>query len=275
MTPNSERLATVLNSIGPVTVAVSGGVDSMTLASFTHRNLGAMNVLMVHATSPAVPGDAGERIERLAQTEGWRLSIVDAGEFADPDYRANPVNRCFFCKSNLYRTLNTLSDGIVLSGTNTDDLGDYRPGLEAARNHNVRHPYVEAGINKNEVRALARELGLPEFAELPASPCLSSRVETGLPIQADQLALIDAVETWCCKQLAPQTVRCRIRRLGIVIELDIATHDRLSGAHRRNTIDELRHALPELTRHNIAIAAYQRGSAFVGDRTTISAGHIQ
>ena len=101
--------------------------------------------------------------------------IVDAGEFADPQYRANPVNRCFFCKANLYRTLGAMSDGIVASGTNCDDLSDYRPGLEAARLHNVRHPYVEAGIAKADVRTLAGELGLPEFAALPASPCLSSR----------------------------------------------------------------------------------------------------
>ena len=192
------------------------------------------------------------------------------GEFSDPAYRANPINRCFFCKSHLYGTLGALSNGVVLSGTNTDDLGDYRPGLEAARIHNVRHPYVEAGFAKRDVRALATALDLPEYAALPASPCLSSRVETGLPIEAVDLALIDAIEAWCREQLAPQTVRCRLRRLGLVIELDPETHARLTGGFRATVVDGLRGAVAGLAGKQIAFADYQRGSAFVGDRNIIS-----
>ena len=266
----AERLARVLGEIDTMTIAVSGGVDSMTLACFAHRQLGRERVRMVHATSPAVPLDVGGRIRHLAERDGWHLETVDAGEFADPAYRANPINRCFYCKSNLYGTLGAMSDGVVLSGTNTDDLGDYRPGLEAARIHNVRHPYVEAGFAKRDVRALAAALDLPEYAALPASPCLSSRVETGLPIEAVDLAMIDAIEAWCREQLATQTVRCRLRRLGLVIELDPATHARLTGGMRASVVDKLRGAVAGLAGKQIAFADYQRGSAFVGDRSIIS-----
>lgn len=268
--PNTEQLGNVLVAIDVMTIAVSGGVDSMTLACFAHRRLGRERVRMVHATSPAVPGDAGGRIQQLAEREGWRLEVVDAGEFADPAYRANPINRCFYCKSSLYSTLSAMSDGLVLSGTNCDDLGDYRPGLEAARNHNVRHPYVEAGFAKHDVRALAAALDLPEYAALPASPCLSSRVETGLPIEAADLAMIDAVEAWCRAHLSPVTVRCRLRRMGLVIELDPATHARISGSYRAAMLDSLRDAVAGLSETQIAFADYERGSAFVGDRSIIS-----
>jgi pyridinium-3,5-biscarboxylic acid mononucleotide sulfurtransferase len=266
-TSSIERLTGALSAIGPVTIAVSGGVDSMTLACFAHRLLGRNDVRIVHAASPAVPMDAGERITRLATDEGWRLDIVDAGEFSDPEYRANPVNRCFFCKSNLYATLSAMSDSLVLSGTNTDDLGDYRPGLEAARIHNVRHPYVEAGINKQQVRSLAHELGLPEFAALPASPCLSSRVETGIAIEQHDLAMIDRVESWCRKRLAPETVRCRRRHTGIFIELDEQTHASLTASDQMDLIKQLRLDIDGLSRMNVAFTEYVRGSAFVGDRT--------
>ena len=126
-----ERLAAILEECGGATIAVSGGVDSMTLSSFAQRTLEA-RVTMVHAVSPAVPAAATARVKSQAQAENWRLELVDAGEFGDARYRANPIDRCFFCKTNLYRTLAAISSGVVLSGTNCDDLGDYRPGLRAA-----------------------------------------------------------------------------------------------------------------------------------------------
>ena len=111
---------------------------------------------------------------------------------------------------------------MILSGTNLDDLGDYRPGLEAARQHGARHPFVEAKVDKAMVRALAAELGLGDVAELPAAPCLSSRVETGIAIEAPVLKMIEAAEILLRDGLSPRTVRCRVRRAGIVIELDAA-----------------------------------------------------
>ena len=107
-----------------------------------------------------------------------------------------------------------------MSGTNLDDLGDYRPGLEAARDHQVRHPFVEAEIDKRTVRALAAELGLGVLSELPSAPCLSSRVETGIRIEAAVLAMVHEAEKLVGARLSPKTVRCRVRGNAVVIELD-------------------------------------------------------
>lgn len=271
MADPAERLCHVMADLRGATIAVSGGVDSMTLASFAHRQLGADGVGMVHALSPAVPEAATSRVRDLAAREGWTLAEVDAGEFDDPRYRANPVDRCFFCKSHLYGTLGRLADGTVLSGTNTDDLGDYRPGLKAAADHNVRHPYVEAGLAKADVRALARDLGLGDLAELPASPCLSSRVETGIHIKAADLALIDSLETWLRETLDPKTVRCRVRAEGLVIELDAATLDGLGEARCKAVIDDAQNRLPAGDGRGVRLEAYRQGSAFVGAKISPAA----
>ena len=142
-----SALNAVLDDIGRAAVAVSGGVDSMTLALLAGRRLGA-DCAMFHAVSPAVPAEATARVQEYAVREGWRLTVLDAGEFDDPAYRANPANRCFYCKTNLYGALAARTDATLLSGTNLDDLGDWRPGLKAAEVHGVRHPFVEAGIDK-------------------------------------------------------------------------------------------------------------------------------
>jgi uncharacterized protein len=262
----TDRLARLLEELGAATIAVSGGVDSMTLASFAHRTLGRGAVRMVHAVSPAVPRAATVRVKARGLAEGWRLELADAGEFADERYRANPVNRCYFCKSNLYGLLAAMPGNAVLSGANCDDLGDYRPGLEAAAENAVRHPYIEAGFAKADVRALARALDLPELAALPSSPCLSSRVETGLRIEAAALAMIDDTEEWLKDALAPRTVRCRLRKQGVVIELDEETIAGLTPDRRARLIAEMRERRPDMDGGEIEIVAYRRGSAFVGAR---------
>lgn len=264
----SERLAETLRDCGTATIAVSGGVDSMTLASFARRHLGSRGVGMVHAVSPAVPRAATERVRERAREEGWRLEVVDAGEFADERYRANPLDRCFFCKSNLYATLGAMSGDVILSGTNRDDLGDFRPGLAAAAEHSVRHPFVEAGFAKPDVRALAVRLGLPEIAALPASPCLASRIETGIRIEPRDLSLVERMEAWFHHALEAKTVRCRIRGSGLVIELDPETIGALAPDTRRRLIAQARTAVPETAGKAIAIAPYRRGSAFVGEKGT-------
>ncbi len=258
-----RALQAVLDAIGPAAVAVSGGVDSMTLAVVAHRRLNGAT-RMFHAVSPAVPGQATARVRDYAAREGWRLQVIDAGEFDDPSYRKNPANRCFYCKTNLYGTVAARTEATVLSGTNIDDLGDYRPGLEAARAHRVRHPFVEANIDKAAVRAMAARLGLDDLAELPAAPCLSSRIETGIRIEADMLALVNDIELLVREALAPDTVRCRVRRGGIVIELDAACLDRLDAAARdglRATIDAM--ARRAGLERPVAFAPYRMGSAFL------------
>ena len=174
-----EGLAETLRTLGPRAIAVSGGVDSMALATFAHR-LAPDITEIYHAVSAAVPAQATERVRELARAERWLLHLIDAGELERPAYAANPVDRCRHCKDALYAAIARHTTRQVLSGANLDDLGDYRPGLESTKLAGVRHPYVEVGIDKATVRAIARLLGLSTVAELPASPCLSSRVQTGI-----------------------------------------------------------------------------------------------
>ena len=264
--PGVDAVGAVLDGIGDAAVAVSGGVDSMTLALLAGRRLGAESA-MFHAVSPAVPPEATERVRAFAAREGWRLTVLDAGEFADPAYRANPANRCFYCKTNLYGALAGRTDATLLSGTNLDDLGDWRPGLKAAEEHGVRHPFVEVGIDKTGVRAIAAALGFDDLSRLPAAPCLSSRVETGLRVEADDLASIHAAERYLARQLRrlePETVRCRKRKIGIVIELDAPTLAALSESRRAALGDTVAgmFAMGDEARP-VSFAPYRVGSAFL------------
>ena len=265
MKPGVAALERVLGKIGPVAVAVSGGVDSMTLAVVAHRVLGG-SATMLHAVSAAVPADATERVERYARREGWRIERIDAGELHDARYVANPVNRCYFCKTNLYATIAPLAGAgaTIVSGTNTDDLGDFRPGLAAAAEHAVRHPYVECGIGKSTVRAIATRLGLDDLAELPAAPCLSSRVETGIAIDPAVLKAIDACERMVRNATGAATVRCRVRRAALVIELDDATLSALDASARAVLAGELdeRMAAAGVSR-TVRFEPYRMGSAFL------------
>jgi pyridinium-3,5-biscarboxylic acid mononucleotide sulfurtransferase len=262
------RLAAVLSAIeASLAVAVSGGVDSVTLATFAHRAAGSRTEVF-HAVSPAVPEEATERVKWLAADQGWRLRIVNAREFADESYLANPVDRCFFCKTNLYGCIARHSDAQILSGANLDDLQEYRPGLDAAKLHSVRHPYLEAKIDKITVRSLARDLGLGALAELPAAPCLSSRVETGIAIRPEVLKAIHAVEQIITKDFPTGTVRCRVRAKGVVIELDPETLAAIAGEREgevRANADRIFAGVASTL--NLSFQLYRNGSAFLHSRT--------
>ena len=254
------KLAQTLTEIGPLAIAVSGGVDSLTLAHAAHRQLGGQ-ATMFHAVSPAVPPQATARVRRQAEHEGWRLQVIDAGEYDDPDYRRNPVNRCFYCKTNLYATIARHTKLTIASGTNLDDLGDYRPGLEAAEHYGVRHPFVEAGIDKATVRALARDFRLGDIAELPAAPCLSSRIETGIAIDAVDLGFVHRVETLLSQTLKPQTVRCRIRQGGVYVELDERA---LTALYQHPILQaDLKRLCSRHDKGEPQYTIYRRGSAFL------------
>jgi pyridinium-3,5-biscarboxylic acid mononucleotide sulfurtransferase len=262
MSERAAELHRVLDGIGRVAVAVSGGVDSMTLAVAAKRRLGP-RASMLHAISPAVPPEATARVRAYAEREGWDLTILDAGEFADPEYLRNPANRCYFCKTHLYGAMAARSAATLASGTNLDDLGDYRPGLQAASEHGVRHPYVEAAMDKAAVRALAQAMGLEDLAALPAAPCLSSRLETGIGVTPERLRLVHAVERLIDTRMRPATVRCRLFHDGIAVQLDPASLDAIEGPSGV----ALRRAVAELLRERGQRAAlrfepYRMGSAF-------------
>ena len=258
------RLHEVLQEYSPLAIAVSGGVDSLTLATVAHRVLGVAP-LMVHAISPAVPVAATARVREMSEREGWDLREIAAGEFADPDYRANPYNRCFYCKSNLYRSMHAITDRRIASGANLDDLSDYRPGLQAATEQAVVHPFVDAGIDKAAIRQIARAHQLHHYAELPAQPCLASRVETGLPIMADDLTFIDGLEGELKQTLGElATVRVRMRNPGVFVELgDMPSQETVRFLEQRAS-----RFCQEAGYLFIAITAYRRGSAFVNDKST-------
>jgi uncharacterized protein len=256
-------LESVLSSMRQVAVAVSGGVDSLTLSAFAHRLLGE-DCEMYHAVSPAVPAEATQRTRAIAAREGWMLHIIDAGEFDSADYLRNPVNRCFFCKTSLYGAIKPHTSAQMVSGTNTDDLGEYRPGLLAAKEHGVRHPFVEAGMSKQQVRALARRLGLGEVAELPAAPCLSSRIETGIAIDPGILARVHQTEQLVAKALQPNTVRCRVRGGGVVIELDQASLSALGERPRAELTAHVRSLFRDVGLDTpVSFEPYRVGSAFL------------
>jgi pyridinium-3,5-biscarboxylic acid mononucleotide sulfurtransferase len=208
----ADRLLAVLRSIPDgVAVAFSGGIDSTVVAKAARLALGDRAVA-VTADSPSVPRAELEDAQRLAALIGIRHEIVRTDEFADPDYLKNDGARCYHCKSELYDQILTrlpeLGVGVICSGANLDDLGDYRPGLTAAAERHVRHPLQEAGFTKAHVRDLAKAWGLPTW-DKPASPCLSSRLVPGLPVTAERTARVEAAEVYL-KGLGLRDCRVRL-----------------------------------------------------------------
>ncbi|WP_234822730.1 adenine nucleotide alpha hydrolase [Palleronia aestuarii] len=241
----------------------------MTLAHVALRVREA-DTTICHAISPAVPAEATDRVRRHADAYGWPLRILDAGEFADPDYLRNPVNRCYFCKSNLYDRISERTEGTIASGANLDDLSDFRPGLDAATERRVVHPFVEAGMDKSAIRALARRFDLGDVSELPAQPCLASRIQTGLRVTPEDLAFVAEVEMTLTPLAGAEGLRCRVTAQGISVELDV---DRARRGRRLGMIRQAAQLLcDDAGRRLLPLAPYRRGSAFLHDDREGSAG---
>jgi pyridinium-3,5-biscarboxylic acid mononucleotide sulfurtransferase len=257
-----ERQATLVATLDrhdEIAVAASGGVDSMVLAYVAHR-FSRAKVVVMHAVSPAVPLVATQRVREHAHRHGWNLRLLDAGEMADPDYLRNPVDRCFHCKKNLYGRIAGIVGGTIASGTNLDDLSDFRPGLEAARNHGVVHPYVEAGFAKADIYDLARAHGLDDLAALPAQPCLSSRIETGIGVDREALHFIERAEAELAARLpGRRAIRCRITAKGVFLALDVMPE----GAHREEIEAWAREFCRRHGREFAGLRPYRQGAAFL------------
>jgi uncharacterized protein len=191
-----QALHTILRDNAPLVVAYSGGVDSACLLAEAHRLLGDQ-VLGVIADSPSLPRAALREAIALAEQIGSRLEVVQTVEFENPEYIANPPNRCYFCKAELFTKLDALARErgyrAIAYGENADDMRQVRPGRQAAAEFSILAPLRDAGLSKDDIRKRSRELGLPT-ADAPAQPCLSSRIPWGTAVTPEALAMVERGE---------------------------------------------------------------------------------
>jgi uncharacterized protein len=232
-----DQLKSRLATSDGVLVAFSAGVDSTFLLKVAHLVLGDRAVALT-ATSPTVPPGELDAAKAFAASLGCRHIVVDSHEMENPSFAQNPANRCFFCKDELYRICHDqarrLGIGVIVDGTNLDDLKDHRPGLKAADALGVRHPLVEAGMTKDDIRCYSRELGLSTW-DKPSSPCLSSRFPYGTQITLERLKKVGGCEVFL-KELGFREFRVRYHNDLARIEVTPGDLERLIQKETREAV---------------------------------------
>lgn len=255
-----EALRALLRQMGSVLVCYSGGIDSAFVLAVAHEQLGEQ-ALGVTAVSPSLPASELEDAVRIAQQLGARHRLIESHEIDRPDYVKNAPDRCFHCKSELYtltaEKCREFGMGIVVNGTNLDDLGDYRPGLQAADDNGVRSPLVEAGFNKADVRAAARLIGMDVW-DKPAAACLSSRIPYGTSVTRERLTQIGNFEA-DLRVLGFRQTRVRWHDQIARIEVDVDEISKLLSPGVRQAVVDAgkRHGFKYIT---LDLAGYRTGS---------------
>lgn len=236
-------LRVILKEMGSVVIGFSGGVDSTLLGVVANQVLGN-KALCVIGDSESLLDSEFEEAQELARSFGLNYRVIKTRELSDPNYARNPENRCFFCKNELFGLLSEIASGegfrFVADGSNRDDLGDHRPGMEAASKYSVRHPLQEAGFTKDDIRELAKRLGLPNW-DKPALACLASRFPYGTNITAQKLAMVACAEE-ALKALGFRGFRVRHHEAGsdTIARIEIAQTDfrRILDPETRARIDK-------------------------------------
>ncbi|MDA8066401.1 MAG: ATP-dependent sacrificial sulfur transferase LarE [Thermaerobacter sp.] len=258
MEDKEQLLRTILRGFDGAVVAFSGGVDSSLLLSFAVEELGG-RVLAATAVSETLPPGELDGARLVVRLLGARHRLLETAELSCPEFAANTPRRCYHCKRELFGRLREVARAAalaaVLDGTNADDARDWRPGRDAARELGVRSPLLEAGLTKEEIRALARRRGLPNW-DKPAEPCLSSRIPYGTPITPPVLEQVRRAETYL-KSFLPGPLR--VRHHGELARLELGPAAWETASRRR---EEIHRALRELgyTYVTLDLAGYRPGS---------------